>query len=123
MRLSAEFSGPPNAVRAYDQGYIVVNEQYIRRSVILTPERILGDWPPQTFAELQPEHFQIFAELDLEVVLLGTGERQQLPSPPLVRPLLQQRIGVEAMATAAACRTFNFLLAEGRRVGAALLMI
>jgi uncharacterized protein len=123
MRLSAEFSGPPNAVRAYDRGYIVVNEQYIRRSVILTPERIVSDWPPQTFAELLPEHLQVLAELNLEVVLLGTGERQQWPPSPWVQPLLLQRIGVEAMATAAACRTFNFLLAEGRRVGAALMMI
>ena len=60
--------------------------------------------------------------LDPEVVLLGTGSRQRFPHPRLSRPLADARIGLEVMSTAAACRTYNILMAEGRKVAAALLV-
>jgi uncharacterized protein len=123
MRLKPDFTGTANAIRAYDQGYIIVNNQFIRQSVIVTPERIITDWPPQCFAELQAVHLEWLFELQPEIVLLGTGARQQFPHPRLTYPLLGRGVGVEVMDTAAACRTYNFIMAEGRRVAAALLMI
>ena len=87
--------------------------------------------PPQTrmghfhlyVADLTETHFAMVAALKPEIVLLGTGARQQFPLPRLLRPLLTQGIGVEVMDTAAACRTYNIIMLEGRRVAAALLMI
>ena len=123
MRLKPNFTGTANTIQAYDQGYIIVNEQRIRHSVIVTPERLITGWPPQRFAELQAVHLELLLELEPEIVLLGTGARQYFPHPRLTSPLLSRGVGVEVMDTPAACRTYNFLMAEGRRVAAALLII
>ncbi len=136
---------PANAciVRSYGPGYITLSVpaslerkgglskdeieedeglQTVYRSVIVLPER-LEEWAPASFMELEKSHFQAFLELEPEVVIVGTGERPHLPLPSLMEPLLRQQVGVEFMDTPAACRTYNILVGEGRRVMAALLMI
>ena len=123
MKFSPDSTGDAYAIRAYDRGYVLVNERRIQHSVIVTPRQLITHWPPQCFAELQAAHLEQLLELEPEIVLLGTGARQHFPHPRLSYPLLSRGIGVEAMATAAACRTYNFIVAEGRRVVAALLMI
>ena len=75
------------------------------------------------FAELEATHFLTVEALEPEIVLLGTGQNQHFPHPRLTSPLLNRGVGVEIMDTAAACRTYNIIMAEGRRVVAALLMI
>jgi len=92
-------------------------------ALIVTPERLVSDWPPQTFGDLVEAHFEVIASLEPEVVLLGTGSRQRFPRPPLIRSLLARGVGVEIMDTAAACRTYNIIMLEGRRVAAALLLL
>lgn len=123
MRLHLDSDATKNIIRAYDPGVVTVNDRQVHRSVIVTPERLIADWPPQTFAELEETHLEWLVTLEPEIVLLGTGSRQQFPHPRLTRALLSRRIGLEVMDTAAACRTYNILMAEGRRVAAALLMI
>ena len=123
MRFSLDIDTSLNFVRGYGPGWIRINDQEIRRSVIVTPERLVLDWPPQTFAELDEPHFSMIMALEPEIVLLGTGCRQQFPHPRLTQALLAQGIGVEVMDTAAACRTYNVIMLEGRRVAAALLLI
>lgn len=123
MRLSLDADTTRNTIHAYGQGCIRVNEREIHRSVIVTPETIIDDWPPQTFAALEEIHFELIEKLEPEIVLLGTGNRQHFPHPLLTRRLLIAGIGVEVMDTAAACRTYNVIMSEGRRVAAALLMI
>ena len=76
--------------------------------------------PPASSA-LTPEHFAQLAALKPELVIFGSGARLRFAAPALLRPLIDARIGVETMDTAAACRTYNVLLAEGRSVVAALL--
>ncbi len=110
-------------IKGYGPGWVNINEQEIRRSVIVAPDRLLTDWPPQTVADLEAAHFDALLGLDVEVVLLGTGERQRFPHPKLTGVLLAHGIGVEVMDTFAACRTYNILMVEGRRVAAALLMM
>jgi len=83
----------------------------------------MRDWPPQRFEDLDSSHFDMLAELQPEFVLFGSGARLRFPSPALTASLLNQGIGIEAMDTGAACRTYNVLIAEGRNVAAALLMI
>ena len=88
MRLSLDLNTATNVIRAYAEGLVTINDYNIRQSVIVTPERLITDWPPQQFNELASSHFQVLVELNPEIVLLGTGKRQQFPSPWLTHSLL-----------------------------------
>lgn len=123
MKLHLETGAGRNIVRGYLPGCITVNQASYRASLVVLPDRLVPDWPPQAFAELRPEHFERILSLDPEVVVLGTGRRLRLPAPELLLALTAAGIGLEAMDTGAACRTYNILMGEGRRVAAALLMI
>jgi uncharacterized protein len=123
MRFSLDADNTKNIIRAYTRGAVTVNDQVIRRSFIVTAERLITDWPPQHFAELDASHLLPLQTLKPEIVILGTGARQHFPPPRMTHPLLSRGIGVEVMDTAAACRTYNILMSEGRQVAAALLMI
>ena len=81
----------------------------------------LWPWPADAFTALTEAHFEALAALAPELVIFGSGSRIRFVRPALLRPLTERRIGVETMDTAAACRTYNVLLAEGRRVAAALI--
>ena len=115
----------PNQYRidSYDTGSIAVSGNMYRTSIIVSPDSIIDNWPPRVFADLSAEHFDPVLRLKPEIVLLGTGERNRFPPDEIIAPLLSQYIGLEVMDTGAACRSYNFLVAEGRRVVAALLMI
>jgi uncharacterized protein len=123
MRISLDGQGSANAIQAYGQGFITINTQLFYRSVVIARDRIIADWPPQRFADLQPSHLALLTTLDPEILLLGTGDSQQFPHPEVLEPLVNQRIGFEIMDTSAACRTYNIILAEGRQVAAALMLL
>ena len=123
MRFSQDIDTSQHFVRGYGPGWIKINEQEIRRSLIVTPERLIVDWPPQAFADLEGAHFEAIAQLEPEIVVLGTGDRQRFPHPRLTQSLLARGVGVEVMDTAAACRTYNIVMLEGRQVAAALLLM
>ena len=95
----------------------------VTQSLILTPQQLIIDWEPNQLDELTAAHLDAVLNLEPELILLGTGARQQFPAMAIMQPLHRARIGVEVMDTAAACRTFNILVAEGRHVVAALMMI
>jgi len=109
-------------IHGYDDGEIRVGGQTYQRSVILTHQSVIDDWRPQSKDELEAGDFELIQSLDTEILLLGTGPVLSFPPPALTAPLLEAGIGVEVMDTAAACRTFNVLLSEGRPVVAALLL-
>jgi uncharacterized protein len=106
----------------HGDGYVLVNGQRYERPVVVMPERVATDWPARDFATLDEAHFEYFLALGPEVLLLGTGRRIAFPHPRLYRALLDARIGLECMDTAAACRTYNILVAEDRKVVAAILL-
>ena len=120
MKLHAPAPSARNIFSGYGEGYASINGQRHAQSLIVTPERLI-DWPVAGFDALAESDFEIFSSLGLEVLLLGTGARQRFPHPRLTRALAAQRIGVEIMDLPAACRTYNILVAEERRVAAALL--
>ena len=93
-----------------------------RQNILVTPERIVSGWAAGGFEALTEADFAQLAELKPEVVLLGTGANLRFPAARLMRALIDAGIGVEVMDTAAACRTFNILAAEGRNVAAAVLV-
>jgi uncharacterized protein len=110
------------AITGYGPGWVGVNGEKIVNSVILssTGERI--DWNLRSFEDLSPEHFERLAGVEAEVIIFGSGTRIRFPKAAWLRPLIERRVGVETMDTAAACRTYNILAQEGRSVAVALLL-
>ncbi|QEA13703.1 MULTISPECIES: Mth938-like domain-containing protein [Comamonas] len=109
-------------VTGYGPGWIAVDAERLTHSVIIgfSGERI--DWKCERFEDLSPAHFAQLAELDAEVVIFGSGERGRFVPPQWLKPLMARHVGMETMDTHAACRTYNILAGEGRKVFAALLV-
>ena len=120
MKLHASAPSALNTFTGYGDGFVLVNGKRHESNLIVLAERLLP-WDVAGFDALQEKDFLPMTGLDLEVVLLGTGARQRFPHPRLTQSLLHQRIGIEVMDLQAACRTFNILVSEERRVAAALL--
>ncbi len=110
-----------NVFTGYGEGYVMVNRQRYEHNLVVLPDRIVADWQPAGFDQLSAADFIRLAELAPEIVLLGTGTRLRFPRPELTRALYEARIGLEVMDIKAACRTYNVLAAEERKVIAALL--
>ncbi len=110
-----------NAFTGYGEGYVMINRQRYAQNLAVLPDRILDDWRPAGFDDLTAADFALLAGLEPEIVLLGTGARLRFPRPELTRALIEARIGLEVMDLQAACRTYNILAAEERKVVAALL--
>jgi len=121
MKLHAQRPTALNTVTAYGDGYVEINATRYEHALLVQPEAPVEAWAPLRFEELTAAHFEAIAAHAPEVVLLGTGATQRFPHPRLTAALAERRIGVEAMNTGAACRTYNILMTEGRRVLAALL--
>jgi uncharacterized protein len=110
------------SISGYGPGWVGVGAEKITHSVILSSggERIA--WPLERFEDLGTEHFEMLSKVEAEVVIFGSGSRIRFPQAAWLRPLMAKRIGIETMDTAAACRTYNILAQEGRRVAVALLL-
>ncbi len=122
MKIEQDVPLQGNYIRGYAPGEVRVNDVAYHSSLIVTPERLIEGWPPARFEDLAAEHLRQVAALEPEIVVLGTGDIHRFPHPRLLRALYERRIGVEIMATTAACRTYNILMAEDRPVAAALLI-
>jgi uncharacterized protein len=122
MKFTAESRGDVLLVRSYAPRELRVRDLTFTASVILSAERHVADWPPRSAESLTPEHFAAVLELEPEVVLLGTGVRQVFPDPRIFAHLAGRGVGFEVMDTGAACRTYNVLAQEGRRVVLAVVM-
>ena len=121
MKLHSTAPAASNVFTGYGEGYVGVNARRIDSSVVVTPEQV-DPWSPASFEALASEHFAALLGRDIEVVLLGTGAKLRFPPAQILRPLIEAGIGVEVMDVPAACRTYNILVAEGRKVAAALLL-
>ncbi len=122
LKLHLNTNATQKMFTAHGTGYVMVSGERYNHSIVVTPEQVLTDWRPQDFAALNEEHFEYFLRLRPEVLLLGTGNQQHFPHPRLYQQLIAARIGVECMDTPAACRTYNILVAEDRKVAAAILL-
>jgi len=122
VKLQLATPGNHKIFTAHGAGYVMVSGERFERPIVVTPEQVHTDWAAQDFAALNESHFAYFLALQPEVVLLGTGAQQRFPHPRLYRQLTEARIAVECMDTPAACRTYNILMAEDRKVVAAILL-
>lgn len=127
MKLHLTTAENNNLITAYDESYIEVNKQRHTKSIIVLPQQLITDWDIADFAHLTEAHIAIItehkaiAELKAEVVLLGTGTKHHFLHPKIYQALTAKGIPLECMTTAAACRTYNILMSEGRNVVAALI--
>ena len=111
-----------NFIHSFERGRLRINNRLMTEPVIVTATEIFAGWSPPDIPELDITSFAIALQQEPDVILFGTGMRQRFPSPQVMTGIMKQGIGFEVMDTAAACRTFNVLSAEQRRVVAALLL-
>jgi uncharacterized protein len=121
MKMRADRIEGQNAIARHGPEGVAVNGVEYTESVIVPWSGAVLPWQAATFESLEAGHFARLAAMAPELVIFGSGARLRFPQAALLRPLIDARIGVETMDTAAACRTYNVLLAEGRSVVAALL--
>ena len=121
MKFQAERVEGTNAIQRHAPEGVIVGGVEHRTSVLVPWQGAVLPWRPAGFDALTAEDFEAVAALQPALVVFGSGARIRFPKPALLRPLIERRIGIETMDTAAACRTYNVLLAEGRSVVAALL--
>jgi uncharacterized protein len=122
MKFTLETSSRVNLIRGYSPQEIRVGEQHVHTSCIVSADTVIADWEPASFAELTPAHLEKILALKPEVVLLGTGPTQHFPAAGIRSALAARGVGLEVMDLGAACRTFNILVQEERRVVAALFL-
>jgi uncharacterized protein len=122
MKLHHSLNQQYQTVTGYDDGGVQINAIHFGRSLIVLPERAPRDWPVAAFDALTEAHFAQILDDAPDVVILGTGTRQRFVHPKLSAPLTMRRIGVECMDNHAACRTYNILMGEGRKVLLALII-
>jgi uncharacterized protein len=120
MKLQPDQFNAP-FISAYEAGWIAVNGEKYTGALIVSSERGCSPWSATHFDALQAAHFLALVDSRPELIVFGSGARLRFPRPVWLAPLMQLGIGVETMDTPAACRTYNILASEGRRVIAALL--
>jgi uncharacterized protein len=111
-----------NTIARHDGGSVWIGNQSYSGSVIVPWSGPVLPWAPVDFNAVTQAHFDEILQLQPELVIFGSGARLRFPPPALLRGLIARRIGVESMDSAAACRTYNVLVSEGRTVVAALLL-
>lgn len=121
MKFHLSSNSGLNVFTAHGAGYVQVNEHRYEQPLIVTPEQVINNWSARTFTSLNETDFNFFLELKPEVLLLGTGNQHHFSHPLLYRSLTAAGIAVEFMNTPAACRTYNILMAEDRKVVAGIL--
>lgn len=122
MKLQPDRIASANVIGGYTRDSVQIGERRWTESVLLPWRGEVQAWRGARFERLDAEDFAAVAALEPELVLFGSGARLRFPRPQWLRPLVERGIGLETMDTAAACRTYNLLVAEGRSVVAALLV-
>jgi uncharacterized protein len=122
MKLHADNAEGVNIINARTASAVSVNGQTFQHSILVPANGEVQVWSATSLADLTEAHFEQIAQARPELVVFGSGATLRFVSPALLRPLIQARIGIETMDTAAACRTYNILVGEGRRAMAALLL-
>jgi uncharacterized protein len=122
MKFSEDKIDQGYYISGYEPGVIHVNGSPKTASFIISHEQLIEDWAPAHVDELRSQHLELLLQLQPELVLIGTGEVLRFPSMAHYACLIQHNIGVEIMDSTAACRTYNILLNESRKVVAGIIL-
>ncbi len=109
-------------IRAFKPGMIQINDKIYTQSLVVAPNALVENWPPQTIEQLTAKHLLPLIAMTPHIVLIGTGHALVFPHAEIYGALINAGIGVEIMDTSAACRTYNALTSENRNVVAALIV-
>lgn len=121
MKLHLNLSDQRFLIQNYGETHITINNERHTASLILTPERRL-DWAVHNAQHLNEDTLAALLQDDPELVVIGTGAQQSVPSPQVIRFFARHSMGLEFVSTPSACRIYNILASEGRRVGCGLLI-
>lgn len=119
MKFTEDTGSARYRITGYGQGWVQVNGEKLESSFILGPQTLVTDWKPQNIQELTASNLEQLFDIQAEVIIIGSGTKQQFPPAETWRALVQNGTGFEVMTTEAACRTYNVLLSEARRIAAA----
>ncbi len=122
MKFVPETLDGANMISRQEPSRLWVGGAVHERSVLVPWAGAVVPWTVAGWSDLSAADFERMATFEPELVIFGSGRRMRFAPPALLRPLLERRIGIECMDTAAACRTFNVLVSERRSVLAALLI-
>lgn len=122
MKFSLDQPSSTHVVRAYGPGMLRIGDRSYDASLIVTATTLIERWRPRRMEDLEPGDLEPILALQPEVLLVGSGLRQQFPGRAVLAALYESHVGFEVMDTGAACRTYNVLVAEGRKVAAALIV-
>ncbi|HWI12906.1 MAG TPA: Mth938-like domain-containing protein [Burkholderiales bacterium] len=122
MKLQLSHSGNDSYFTSYGDGYVAVSGERYEHHLLLMPGRAVERWSVASFETLASGDFAALLALKPDVVVLGTGAALRFPHPSITGPLTAAGVGIEVMDTRAACRTYNVLLSEDRKVLAAILV-
>jgi uncharacterized protein len=122
MKFVQHNPGQQNLIRRYTTDSIFVGEQELRASCLVTPDRVIESWPARSLPDLAAGNVDAVLALDPEIVVLATGAQAQFPPAAVRAQFGARKVGLEIMALGPACRTYNVLVVEGRRVVAAILL-
>lgn len=122
MKLHLTTAEDQYLITAYDDSFIEINQKRYKKNLVVTPNQLIENWEIQNIAAITKESFTSILALKPEVVLLGTGKQHHFLQPKQFQSLTNSGVALECMATAAACRTYNILMAEGRKVAVALML-
>lgn len=121
MKFSQDIINSLYRITAHEPSRIRVNDLWLKQAFIVTPRQLIEDWDAPNAANLSEHACSTLIRTNPEVLILGTGQKQQFPSIDIMKTFAQHQIGLEVMDSAAACRTFNILLSEDRHVVAGIM--
>jgi len=127
MKLHLTHGEGLNLITGYTNDTVAINHRHYSENLIVLPETLISDWlsisnEKLSMDNLTEKDFERIVALKPEVVLLGTGKTHRFLHPKTIALLTKNGISLECMSTSAACRTYNILMSEGRKVAAALLL-
>ncbi len=122
MKFSEELTNATYRITGYGEGWVRVNDQQLDKNFLLTPNYLKVEWSATSLKTLTLEQLEELLVLEAEVIIIGSGSKQELPPAVIYKHLVKHGVGFEIMRTDAACRTYNVLLSEARRVAAAFFL-
>ncbi|EKD77127.1 MAG: hypothetical protein ACD_42C00472G0003 [uncultured bacterium] len=120
--LTEDHSNATYQIKSFSPGKIVVNSDVLTTSFIISPEKLIKNWHPQTTDQITDDDLKQLLETKPDIILLGTGEKSVILPATKIAVLLEKQYHVECMNSVAACRTYTILIAEGRKVVAGLII-
>ncbi|QDC70501.1 hypothetical protein FIT72_02820 [Candidatus Methylopumilus universalis] len=122
MKFHLIQSDNKNLITGYDLNWVEVNQVRHQSSLIVTPDQLLLEWSVKTIIDINENSFEAIKSLDIEIILLGTGNTQEHLEPRLLEYFSKKNIAIESMSNQSACRTYNILANEERKVLLALML-